>query len=103
MSQEQFIDQFVGTFIAEHGCFPQDDLAFLKGFLTRAFQREGHASIEDIEGLVMGIEDEGGADVTEELAERFPLLNCLALYGISFDNDELEEEFERLWASGTVH
>lgn len=103
MTKEDFVREFVGTFISEHGCFPQDDLNKLKGYLGRAFEREGHASSTDIDGLVMGIEDEDGASVPEELADRFPLLNCLALWGISFDDDELKEEFERLWALEEVH
>lgn len=103
MTKVEFIREFVGTFISEHGCFPQDDLNKLKGYLERAFEREGHATSEDIEGLIMGVEDESGASAPEELEMQFPLLNCLALWGISFDDEELEEEFERLWNDGAVH
>lgn len=104
MDKPTFITQFIGTFVSEHGSVSVEDREFMAGFLDRAYDRESSASGHDIEALISGDETEDGDfEVPEELAERFPLLNCIALYGISYDEEELKEEFERLWREGTVH
>ncbi len=100
--RDQFIQLFLEVTAEEHGPIQKHYWDFLRPFLERTYEREGSASRVDIEGLVMGVENDVGADVPPELAAKWPLLNAIALHGIEYDDDKFKEEFEKIWSSKVV-
>lgn len=102
MTKVEFVQTFFSIFDSEHGTVTPHDHAFLLPLLERAFEREGHVTDEQLEGIIMGVEDDDGASVPEELSNEFPLLNALALFGIEFSERGITEEFEEIWTTGSV-
>lgn len=83
------VAEFIGVFGAEHGHITPADVEFLEPFIRDSFVTEGHVTPAELDDLIMGVEDDSGASVPPDLARRFPRLNTLAVFGLSYDEDDI--------------